>query len=49
MLGLFSGRPGARAWRRRLSQEATRAGAGPDLLLEALAEVSPLAQVAEAG
>jgi tRNA-dihydrouridine synthase A len=40
MLGLFAGRPGARAWRRILSERATRPDAGPDLVLEALAEVS---------
>ena len=36
MLGLFTGRPGARAWRRILSTGATRDGAGVPLLLEAL-------------
>ena len=40
MLGLFAGRPGARAWRRILSEGATRPDAGPDLVLDALAEVS---------
>ena len=40
MLGLFNGRPGARAWRRTLSEGAHRADAGPDLLLEALAHVT---------
>jgi tRNA-dihydrouridine synthase A len=39
MLGLFTGRPGARGWRRVLSQGATRPGAGLDLLDRALAEV----------
>ncbi|MEL7281262.1 MAG: tRNA dihydrouridine(20/20a) synthase DusA [Pseudomonadota bacterium] len=39
MLGLFAGRPGARAWRRFLSEGATRAGAGTELVLAALAEV----------
>ncbi|OED50956.1 tRNA dihydrouridine(20/20a) synthase DusA [Rhodobacteraceae bacterium (ex Bugula neritina AB1)] len=39
MLGLFAGRPGARQWRRMLSEGACRAGAGPDLVLEALAQV----------
>ncbi|MEL7097551.1 MAG: tRNA dihydrouridine(20/20a) synthase DusA [Pseudomonadota bacterium] len=41
MLGLFAGRPGARVWRRTLSEGATRPGAGPELVetaLEALAE-----------
>ena len=32
MLGLFSGRPGARAWRRVLSAEAVRPGAGLEVL-----------------
>ncbi len=36
MLGLFSGRPGARIWRRMLSEEACRKGAGPELLERAL-------------
>jgi tRNA-dihydrouridine synthase A len=43
MLGLFAGRPGARAWRRILSEGAHRPGAGPDLVERALAEVTPLA------
>lgn len=40
MLGLFAGRPGARAWRRRLSEGAHRPGAGPELVEAALAEVA---------
>ena len=40
MLGAFQGRPGARAWRRRLSEEAHRPGAGPELVRRALAEVA---------
>ena len=40
MLGLFAGRPGARAWRRRLSERAHRPGAGAEVVAEALAEVS---------
>ena len=40
MLGLFAGRPGARAWRRILSERAHVAGAGPDLVEEALGMVS---------
>lgn len=43
MLGLFAGRPGARAWRRTLSEGATRDGAGPELVLEALAPVGQAA------
>lgn len=39
MLGLFTGKPGARAWRRVLSQGASKPGAGPELLLEALSHV----------
>jgi len=41
MLGLFAGRPGARAWRRVLSEGAAHPGAGPELVREALAEVAP--------
>jgi len=44
MLGLFAGRPGARGWRRVLSEGAHRAGAGPDLVLEALERVKPQAR-----
>ncbi|MEX0317574.1 MAG: tRNA dihydrouridine(20/20a) synthase DusA [Ruegeria sp.] len=40
MLGLFAGRPGARAWRRALSESAVRDGAGPELVEAALAQVS---------
>ena len=40
MLGLFAGRPGARGWKRRLSEEAHRDGAGADLVERALAEVT---------
>ncbi|SIN84998.1 tRNA-U16,U17-dihydrouridine synthase [Vannielia litorea] len=43
MLGLFQGRPGARAWRRTLSEQAHRDGAGLEVLdraLEALPEAS---------
>ena len=39
MLGLFAGRPGARAWKRRLSEGAHRPGAGPELVEAALSEV----------
>jgi tRNA-dihydrouridine synthase A len=39
MLGLFQGLPGARRWRRILSEEAHRPGAGPELLLRAIPEV----------
>ncbi len=40
MLGLFAGRPGARAWRRMLSEGATRPDAGPELVLAALDQVA---------
>ncbi|MEJ2021415.1 MAG: tRNA dihydrouridine(20/20a) synthase DusA, partial [Maritimibacter sp.] len=39
MLGLFTGRPGARIWRRMLSEGAHKPGAGPELVAAALAEV----------
>ncbi|MCR8547701.1 tRNA dihydrouridine(20/20a) synthase DusA [Salipiger sp. P9] len=40
MLGLFAGRPGARGWRRVLSEEAVRDGAGPEVIERALARVA---------
>ena len=40
MLGLFAGQPGARAWRRVLSECATRPNAGTQLVQEALAHVT---------
>ncbi len=36
MLGLFAGRPGARAWRRYISEHAYREGAGSEVLVNAL-------------
>lgn len=39
MLGLFTGRPGARGWRRVLSEGASRPGAGLDVLDAGLAEL----------
>jgi tRNA-dihydrouridine synthase A len=36
MLGLFTGRPGARTWRRHISENAFKDGAGPDVLIDAL-------------
>ena len=39
MVGLFHGLPGARRWRQILSEEATRPGAGPDVLKAAFAAV----------
>jgi len=45
MLGLYSGQPGARAWRRYLSRHAHVAGAGPEVLLNAIAAIPAAAQV----
>lgn len=45
MLGLFAGRPGARAWRRALSEGAVHDGAGPEVMLQALDSIAPLAEV----
>ncbi|WP_268876226.1 tRNA dihydrouridine(20/20a) synthase DusA [Cereibacter ovatus] len=39
MLGLFTGRPGARHWRRLLSEGAARPGAGLDLFDQAVGEM----------
>ncbi len=39
MLGIFTGRPGARKWRRILSEGASRDGAGVALVAEALSHV----------
>jgi len=36
MLGLFAGQPGARAWRRYISEHAHREGAGSEVLINAL-------------
>ncbi len=36
MLGLYAGRPGARAWRRYISERAHREGAGSEVLVDAL-------------
>lgn len=43
MLGLFQGRPGARGWRRHLSEQAHADGAGPQVVLDALDHVTRLA------
>ena len=42
ILGLFNGLPGARAWRRHLSEEAVRDDAGPEVIEAALALVPEL-------
>jgi tRNA-dihydrouridine synthase A len=39
MLGLFQGLPGARAWRRYLSENVHKPGAGPEVVSAALALV----------
>ncbi|WP_138933326.1 tRNA dihydrouridine(20/20a) synthase DusA [Roseovarius arcticus] len=39
MMGLFAGQPGARAWRRMLSEGAHLPGAGPELIEAALAQL----------
>jgi tRNA-dihydrouridine synthase A len=39
VLGLFNGRPGARGYRRHLTTEAVKPGAGPDVLRDALSRV----------
>ncbi len=49
MLGLFTGRPGARGWRRTLSERAHDKGAGTEVVEAALQQVTALAQDAAAG
>ncbi|MES9901520.1 MAG: tRNA dihydrouridine(20/20a) synthase DusA, partial [Sedimenticola sp.] len=39
ILGLFNGQPGARAWRRHISENAHCRGAGPEVILEAAKRV----------
>jgi tRNA-dihydrouridine synthase A len=46
MLGLFNGRPGARQFRRHLSENAPREGAGIAVLHDALAMVRPQREAA---
>ena len=43
MLGLFHGRPGARLWRRVLSEQGTQDGAGLEVYRRALSQVEGLA------
>jgi tRNA-dihydrouridine synthase A len=43
MLGAFSGRPGARAWRRTLSEGASHKCAGPELVEQALGSIQGMA------
>jgi len=42
-LGLFQGQRGARAWRRYISENGPRRGAGSDVLREAAAHVREIA------
>ena len=45
VLALYSGRPGARSWRRFISERATRATTTPDILRESLRIVcNPVAE-----
>ncbi len=48
MLGLFQGMPGAKSWRRHLSENAHRPGAGPEVVETALALVRRQATAAAA-
>jgi tRNA-dihydrouridine synthase A len=48
MLGLFAGRPGARAWRRILTTGSVKAGAGLEVLNAALDSVSQVAVAVKA-
>ena len=43
VLGLFQGIPGARAWRRHLSEHAHRRGAGVEVLEAALRQIPEVA------
>ena len=44
-LGLFQGRRGARAWRRYISENGPRQGAGSDVLRDAAAHIAPAARL----
>lgn len=43
MLGLFNGLPGGRMWRRILSEQGVRSGAGVEVLQSALGAVTQMA------
>jgi tRNA-dihydrouridine synthase A len=50
MTGLFQGQRGGRAWRRHLSENAHKTGAGPEIVeaaLDRIPHVAPLSQAAE--
>ena len=40
MLGLYAGQPGARRWRRALGEQACRPDAGPEVVLQAVEDMS---------
>jgi tRNA-dihydrouridine synthase A len=42
MTGLFQGQRGGRAWRRHLSENAHKTGAGPEIVEAALALIAPV-------
>lgn len=46
VLGLFQGVPGARSWRRHISEHAHESGAGPEVLTEALQAMNSTAAFA---
>ncbi len=46
MLGLFAGRPGARLWRRTLSEQAHKPGAGPEVVMQALRAIQDAQEAA---
>ncbi|MCJ7557137.1 MAG: tRNA dihydrouridine(20/20a) synthase DusA [Gammaproteobacteria bacterium] len=43
MLGLYTGQPGARRWRRALGEQACRPDAGPEVILRAVADIQQAA------
>jgi tRNA-dihydrouridine synthase A len=45
LLGLFTGMPGARAWRRHLATYAVKSGAGLEIVRQAAALVHPSASL----
>ena len=50
MLQLFNGQPGSRAWKRHITENSCRVGAGPEVILAALPETarSPFSLALEA-
>src|SRR5690606_29021574 len=46
MLGLFNARPGGRAWRRVLSEQGVKSGAGVEVVRAALAQVTRAQSIA---